>query len=123
MLVVGFEVETDCILELAGASVHPSLELLASQFSEPPLNLVDAGRVGRREVEVESGMSEQPALRRRRLVGAEVIEDEVDLEISRHLSIDTVEELPELDRTVAPMDLADDRAGRNFECGKERGRA
>jgi len=52
-------------------------------------------------VQVESGMPEQPALRRRRLVGAEVIEDEVDLEISRHLSIDAVEELPELDRTVA----------------------
>jgi hypothetical protein len=123
MLVVGLEVEADCILELAGAPVHPSLELLASQFSKPALHLVDPGRVGRREVQVESGMAEQPALRRRRIVGAEVIEDEVDLEISRHLRIDAVEELPELDRTVASMDLADDRPGRNFECGKERGRA
>ena len=123
MLVGGREVQADCILELAGAPVHPSLELLAGQFSEPALNLVDPGRVGRREVQVESGMPEQPALRRRRLVGAEVVEDEVDLEISRHLSIDAVEELPELDRTVAPMDLADDHAGRNFECGEGRGRA
>src|SRR5438270_13196562 len=53
LFIVGGEVEPDCVLESAGAAMSAAPKLLLSQGGEPPLDLIDPGGIGRREVEVE----------------------------------------------------------------------
>jgi len=54
-------------------------------------------------------------------VGPVVVEDEVDLEVGGHLALDPLEELPELDRAMPAVRLADDLAAHDVERGEERG--
>src|SRR5207237_7036867 len=56
LFIVGGEVEPDCVLESAGAAMSAAPKLLLSQGGEPPLDLIDPGGIGRREVEVEARM-------------------------------------------------------------------
>jgi hypothetical protein len=49
-----------------------------------------------------------------------VIHHEMDIEFSRHGSLDIVDELTELGDTVTSVALADDPSGRDIEAGEER---
>jgi hypothetical protein len=62
-------------------------KLLLGQDREPPFDQVDPGEVGGREVEMEAGVPEQPAVDQRRLVGAVVVEHEMHLQVGRHLPL------------------------------------
>ena len=57
-IVVG-QVQADGILQCTRAAVAATPKLLFGQGGEPALDLVDPGRVGRREVQVEAWVSEQ----------------------------------------------------------------
>ena len=65
----------------------------------------------------EAWVREQPFLDRRRLVRRAVVEHDVDVEAGRDLAIDGPEELLELDRAVAAVELADDLAGGQVQPG------
>ncbi len=123
ILVVGLQVQADRVLELARAAVNTTRQLLACQFGEPPLHLVDPGRVRWREVEVEPSVPDEPTLHRWRLVRAERVEHHVHLKVGWHLSIDVIEEGAELHRTMAATDLGPHLARRHHESGRQRRRA
>ena len=61
-------------------------------------------------MDVESGVLVEPGAHGRRLVGAVVVADQVDVEMLRHLGGDLDEELLELNGAVPPVQCADDRA-------------
>src|SRR4051794_29657239 len=94
--------------------------VLFSQLCEPALHLIDPGRVGGREVEVEAGVSEQPAVDQRRLVGAVIVQDEMHLQVGWHLRVDAIQKLAELGGSVSAMYLADDFASGDIQGGKQR---
>src|SRR6202035_1250420 len=62
------------------ALVHAAADHLIGQEAEPPLDLVDPGRAGGREVQAEPGMAGQPGLDDRGFVRGEVVADQVHLE-------------------------------------------
>jgi hypothetical protein len=76
--------------------VAAATNLLLSQLGEPALHLIDPGRVRGREVEVEAGMSEQPAMDQRCLVRTVVVQDKMHLEVGWHFRIGAIRELAEL---------------------------
>jgi hypothetical protein len=57
------------------------------------------------------------------LAGAVVVQDQVHVQLRRHVLLDAVEEVAELPGTVPLLDLADDLAGLRVECGEPAGGA
>ena len=97
--------------------------LFLRQLAEPAFDQVHPGCPGWREVQVKPGVPQQPAVDHRGFVGAVVVEDQVDLEVLGHRSIDGVQELPEFDGPMALMAFADDLSGLEVKGCKERRRA
>jgi hypothetical protein len=75
MPVVELQVAADSVLAFAGAAVSAAAQLFFGQDSEPALDQVEPGSAGRREVQVEARMAQQPALDRRGFVGGVVIDE------------------------------------------------
>ena len=123
VLVVLVDEGADVSFELAGRTVYPALQLLAGQFGEPALDLIDPGGGCRREVDMPVRPSRQPGLDRRGLVGGVVVHDDVDVEACGNAAVDLLQEVEELPGPVAPVAFADDEAGGDIEGGKQRGRA
>jgi hypothetical protein len=84
---------------LVGASPY----LFVRQPPKPPLNLVEPGAAGGREVHVEARVRGRPSLDGRRLVGGGVVADQVHIQNSGHLPDDPDQELPELHGPVASL--------------------
>jgi hypothetical protein len=82
--------------ELAHAAMYTAAKLLCRQRREPALDQVHPGSVHRCEVEMEAGMTFAPALDGGTLVGAGVVEDEMDLEPCGYAGVDLLEEPAEL---------------------------
>ena len=118
MTVVVFEVSTDRSFQFAGAAVSPAAQLLFGEQREPALDQVEPGAAGRGEVQMEARMAQQPALDGRGLVGAVIIEDQVQLQFTRHRGVDGFKEAAKLDRAVTAMELADHGAGLGVERGE-----
>ena len=59
---------------------------------EPDLDLVEPGGIGGGKVDVVAGPVGEPALDTGVLVGAVVVDDEVDVEVRGHVGIDVLEE-------------------------------
>jgi len=77
-----------------------ALQQVGGDVGEEPFYLVDPGRVGRREVHVESGVAGQPLLDAGVFVGAVVVADQVHVQLGRDLLVDLGQELLELDGAV-----------------------
>ena len=61
------------------------------------------------------GVRHQPALDRRRLVRGAVVENQVDVELCRHLALERDQELLELERPVAGVQRPDHLPGRDVQ--------
>jgi len=112
----------DRVAHLARRRVARSLEGRPFEDAEPDLDLVEPRRVGRGEVEMDVPMADQPAVVLG-LVGTEVVEHDVDLElrigVGREDVVHEVEELaPPAPRVVARLD----QPARDFQGRKERRR-
>src|SRR5262249_8423266 len=107
LLVVNLEVKANCVFQLARAAMRPTPDLLLGQGCEPALDLIEPGAVGRCVVDLEAGVTQQPAPDQLGLVGPVVIEHDVDLQVGRDFLLDPVQKALELGRAVAPMSLAD----------------
>ena len=59
----------------------------------------------------------------RRLVGAVVVHDQMDVELRGHALIDGSQELQELATAMTPMQIADDLARSEVQCREQCGRA
>ena len=64
----------------------------------------------------------QPGPDRRRFMGGVVVHDDVDVEAIGNVSVDSLEEVQKFGRAVPLVAFADDEAGGDVECGKQRGR-
>jgi hypothetical protein len=80
--------------------VHAAAEELVGEVAEPAFDLVDPGRAGRGEVQVEAWTFGQPGVDRRGFVGGQVVADHVHVQLGRHRLIDADQEFLELDRAV-----------------------
>src|SRR5438093_4891265 len=116
------DVATDGRLQFPGAAVDATAKLFLGEGGEPALYEVHPGAAGRREVDMEPGMPHQPAVNRRRLMRAGVIDDEVDVQFSWDRGVDRHQELPKFSGAVALMELAEDLATLGIQRGEERGR-
>ena len=85
------------------AAVYPAPDLLVEEVGEDSLDKVDPRAVSGCEVQVIARSSRKPTANRRRLVGAIVVEDEVNLSGGRDRRIDESKKAVELLAPVATM--------------------
>ena len=72
-------------------------DLLFGESGEPALDEVDPRGAGGRDYDVEARTLQQPPLDARGLVGAGVVENEVDVEVLGDFSLDCRKAFPEID--------------------------
>lgn len=78
LLVRHHDIVAERRLQGSCTGMRPALDLLLSQGGEPPLPEVEPRGTRRREVQVEAQAFRQPRPNQRRLVGAIVVENEMD---------------------------------------------
>ncbi len=67
--VVEFEVLADGVLQFAGAAMDAAAQLFFGEACEPAFHQVEPRGAGRREVQMEARMTQQPTLDGRGFVG------------------------------------------------------
>ena len=97
--VVALDEGIDVLFELLDGGEACAGEGSGLKDGEPDLDLVKPGAVGRGEVEMDIGVSGQPAIALG-LVGRQVVEDDVDL-LARIVGDDAVHEVEETPRAGA----------------------
>lgn len=122
VLVVPLDEGADVLLELRGGGVDAALELLAGEFGDRALYLVDPRCPGWREVDMIVPSARESCPRQRGFVGCVVIHDGVDVEVGGHLSIDLLEDIEKLSSAALLVAFANHEARGNVERGKQRGR-
>jgi len=108
--------------QIVGAAKDAAAQPFGGEFRKPAFDQVDPRGARRGEVHVIAQPLEQPTTNRRGLMGAVIIEDEMDLQCGGHRRVDGVQEPPKFDRPMAPMALPDDPARLHVEGGEQRGR-
>src|SRR6266851_10007960 len=74
--------------EFFDVAVGGALQLFGGQGGEPPLDQVHPRPVGGGEVEVESLVTQQPAMDSGGLVGRQVVEDHMQVEVVGDVAVD-----------------------------------
>jgi hypothetical protein len=123
MPVVVFEISTDGGFQFASAAMNPAAQLLFGKQAKPALDQVEPRSGDGSEVQVEARMAQKPALDGWSLVGAVIIEDQMQLQFVRHCGVDSCKEAAKLARAVALMELANHGAGAGVERGEQVGGA
>ena len=121
VIVVG-EAE-DLLLELGDRGEGAAADGLSGDDIEPDLDLVKPGGVGGSEMNVVAWPGGEPALDLGVLVGAVVVDDEVDIEVGGHVGVDVLEEAQELLVTMPRLALGEDLAGGHVQGGEDGGGA
>ncbi len=80
-------------LQCRDAFVDTAPGELVGEVSEPAFDLVEPGRPGRGEVDVEAGVPGEPVVDYRGFVGGEVVADQVDIEFGGHGLVDLTRNL------------------------------
>src|SRR5262245_5275301 len=96
-------------------------DLAFSEQGKKALDLVEPGCAGGGQVDVPARPLGQPTADQRRLVRGVVVDDEMNIQIARHVRLDLVEEFAELGGAMARKASADDPACGNVERGEQRG--
>ena len=86
MLVVGVDEQVDLALQVVHRAEGAAADRLVGDQSEPALELVEPGTVGRREVDMEPRPPGQPRTNTGMLVGGVVVTNQVDVEIGGALA-------------------------------------
>lgn len=123
LLVSCVEELLDRSFELSDAAVTSSSDLLVGELGEESLDLVDPRGVGRCEVNVEPRVFDEPVTDGLGLVGAVVVENQVNVELRWSVGVDGVEELAEFNGAMPFVGLADDLPGLDVQRSEERDRA
>ena len=111
----------DLFLELGDRGEGAAADGFLGDDVEPDLDLVEPGGVGGSEMDMVARPGGEPALDLGMLVGAVVVDDEVDVEVGGHAGVDVLEEAQELLMTMPWLALGDDLAGGHVQGGKEVG--
>jgi len=89
--------------------MHTAPDLLFGESGEPALDQVEpTGRSGR-EVQMEARALGQPVANQLGFMGAVVVQNQMHLQLCRHVVLDSVEEEPELPGAMTAVRLADER--------------
>jgi hypothetical protein len=107
IFVVDLDVLADSSLQLLHSAKHAAANPLVREFGERAFDQVDPRTVGGPEVNVKAGTLGEPLADDRGFVSGVVVDDEVYLQPGWHLRFDGMEELAELHRAMATMQLAD----------------
>ena len=117
VLIIGRDEGIDMGSQLCDRSKGGAGERLVGQDREPNLDLIEPGGARRREMKVDVGMADEPAVGLR-LMGVEVVEDDVNLPLGMR-GHDAVHEVEELDAPAAPIVLGSHLAGSNVESSEQ----
>ena len=117
------QVFNDGILELGDAFEDAAADAFAGDLGEEPLDHVEPGRRGRREVQMEARMRFNPALHGGRLVSGVVVNDEMEIEVGRGPLVDQFEKAQELAMSMPRHAGADDSAVQHVQCREQGGGA
>jgi hypothetical protein len=98
MAVVEFEVVADRVLQFADTAMDAATQLFFSEACEPAFDQIEPGGAGRREVQVEAWMTQQPALDGRGFMGGVIVDDQVEREPGRDPVVNGLQKLAELHR-------------------------
>jgi len=109
------EKSSNRVLEFAGAAVNAAAQLPFGKQREPAFDQVKPGTTGRREMQMEARVPQQPTLNGRGLVGCVVVKNQVQFQFIRHACVNGFKEIAKLDRSMTPMELADNSAGLGIE--------
>jgi len=93
---VGGEERVDRSGEVRDAVEDAASDRFVGQFAEPALDEVEPGARGRDEVEVEARVTLEPRVDVGVLVGAVVVDDQVQLAVAGELAVEVAQELEEL---------------------------
>lgn len=110
----------DRCLKIDDRMEHPTFEAPLCELGEETLDSIEPGCRCRREVEGPAGMTGEPLADLFMLVGAVIVEDDMDDLAGRDVALDHVQETQEL---LVPMALhvaADHGAVEHIEGGKQR---
>jgi len=88
---VFFQVFHDGTFELRDTLEGAATNAFSGDVGEEPLDHVDPGSRGRREVQMEAGMGLEPSLYARRLMRGIVVNDEMEIETGGGLLVDQPE--------------------------------
>src|SRR5665647_2590909 len=113
----------DIGLEGLDGGVAATADELIGDEAEPALDLVDPAGAGRGEMHMEAWMFDEPGVDRRRLVGAVAVTDQMHVQVARDFGVDLGQELPELNRSMPPVDRGDDGPVGDVERGEQAGHA
>lgn len=78
--------------EIFGADEGTTADLLLSEQRKPTLDLIDPGRVSRRELDVETPPCREPFAHLRVFVCGVIVHDDMDVEFLGHAGVDMLEE-------------------------------
>jgi len=109
VVVPGLDPVANVLLQCCNA-LYTTAEQLIGQECEPSHDLVDPGGPGRGEVNVKTWVLGQPVAHCRRLVGGQVVADEMHVQLVGDGLVDRGEEFLELHGPVTSMKLGDHRA-------------
>lgn len=121
IIVVVIDVVVDGILQFPGGAMNAAAELLFCQYTKPAFHQVKPTGRGGCEVEVKPWLLGCPVTDQLRLVRAVVIQDQVNIQISRNVLFDGVQKLAKLHRAMTALRLADRVAGLGVERGEHAG--
>lgn len=122
ILVVKPNVILDGFDRVTNAAECPITNLLPCDFGKPAFDLVEPGRTGRCEVRVIARSCGQPVFHCGMLVGAIVIQDQMDLQIRLNGLVDPVEKSQKLLIPVPRQTFADHGPFEHIQRGKQRRR-
>src|SRR5260370_34604529 len=111
------------MFEFCGRVEGAALNDFVSDEPEPQFHLVEPGTAGGCEMEVKTAafLGLEPTLHGGALVGAVVVENEVEVEFRGYLLFQLMEEFDELLAAMARQATADDLAIEDIEGGKQCG--
>ncbi|TXT42377.1 MAG: hypothetical protein FD139_3653 [Methylocystaceae bacterium] len=95
-------------------------DLLASEFGEPALNLIDPGRRCWREVHVVVRAARQPVFDYSGFVSGVVVHNDMDVEPFGNARVDLLHEVQKLRRSMTLVAFADHKSGSDVEGCEQR---
>jgi len=120
---MGVDEAVDLFDEVGGGIERATSNSALSDESEEAFDLVEPGGVSGREVDMPTRAAGEPSSDLGMLVGSIVVDDEMDVELGRHIGLDVTQEGEELLMTMAGFALGDDGAVEYVEGGEQGGGA
>jgi len=117
------DVRANAAREIGDRRKDATRQQVTLDLRKPELDLVEPGRIGRREMQPDLRMIDEEAANRLRLVRRQVIEDDVDFLGARGAGHHLAQEVHEGGTGVPRHRLADDFAGLRVQGRKQRQRA